>query len=282
MRKILLPLLLLFAFNAAGQGGWVKEKNKYYVQLAYTTFQSDQYFNLDGELLETSSFSQQSVILYGEYGLGKNLAVVLNHVLYRWNGFETTERVSGTGDAFIGIQYAFAKGAFPVSVTVGPEIPLAQANRYASSNENNFDRINLPTGDGEWNVKATLAGSHKFENLPVYTSIYTTFNYRTSFEGAPFSNQIKAGAEIGYQPVKPLWLQAKIHLFYSIGEPKSNSDFIRGEGTSFTSAEVAAAYSITGKWALVANVGFYNDWLVARKNLYSAPNYTLGIAFKPD
>jgi hypothetical protein len=207
---------------------------------------------------------------------------MLNQVVYRWNGFETTERVSGIGDAFVGIQYALAKGAYPVSITVGPEIPLAQANRYASSTVNSFDRINLPTGDGEWNVKATLAGSHKFENLPVYTSIYTTFNYRTSFEGNPFSNQIKAGAEIGYQPLKPLWLQAKIHVFYSIGAPKRNSDFIRAEGTSFTAVEFAAAYSMSRKLALVANVGLYNDWIAARKNLYSAPNYTLGIAFKLD
>lgn len=282
MKRILLPFTFLLALTSAGQSGWVKEKNELYIQLAYSSFQSDQYYNLDGALLKTAEFSQQSTVLYGEYGLGKNFAILLNYVAYRWNGFETTQTVSGTGDAFLGVQYAINEGEFPISITVGPEIPLARANRFAMSTINDFDRINLPTGDGEWNVKATLAASHRYKDLPVYASLYSTFNYRTSFEDEPFSNQVKTGLEIGYQPIKAMWIQAKIHAFASLGEPKGGSDFIRGEGTSFTAVEFTVSYSFTKRWMAVANTALYTDWVAQRKNLYSAPNYGLGIAFKLD
>lgn len=277
-------ILFIFGFCLSpilwAQGGWVKEKGEGYFQTAFNTFSSDQYYNIGGELLETNVFSQQSVSLYGEYGLGGRFALVANFIGYRWNGFETTETVSGMGDLYLAAQYALLKGKFPVSITVGPEIPTGQGELFAQSKLVSFERINLPPGDGEWNVRAFLASSHKFEKLPLYASAHISWNFRTSYEDSELSDQFSAGVEIGYNPFKPLWLQAKLGLQESVGKPAGAIDFVRGEGTSFASVEFLAAYTFWKSLIALAGVRFYGDFIVDRANLYDGTNYTFGLAYK--
>jgi len=87
--------------------------------------------------------------MYGEYGLGRRFAAVLNYAGYRRNAFKTTDPVSGSGDAFVGLQYGIFIGKFPLSILVGPEIPIGNADLKAQNNNSPFGNvINLPTGDG--------------------------------------------------------------------------------------------------------------------------------------
>ncbi len=280
MRFILFIFGLCLSTILWAQGGWVKQKGEGYFQTSFTTFSSDQYYNIDGELLETNVFSQQSVLLYGEYGLGSGFAVVANYVGYRWNGFETTETVSGMGDLYLAAQYAIIKGKVPVSITVGPEIPTGKSELFAQSKLVSFEQINLPPGDGEWNVRTFLAASHKFNRLPVYINAHVSWNFRTSFDGVDLSDQFIAGIEVGYNPFKPLWLQAKVGLQESVGKPAGAIDFVRGEGTSFGNAEFLGSYQFWKSLSIIAGVRFYSDIIVERANLYDGTNYTIGLAFK--
>lgn len=272
-------ILLLLTSEIFAQGGWVQEKGEGYFQSSFSTFSSEKYYNLGGNLLETNEFRQQSILLYGEYGLGKRFAAVANFVGYRWNSFETTNVVSGAGDLYLAAQFAVLKGKFPVSITVGPEIPTGKSELLAQNKFVSFEQVNLPTGDGEWNVRAFLAGSHDFKNLPIYLSTHIAWNFRTQYEGSEFSDQFSAGIEVGYQPIKPLWIQARVGLQESIGTPAAGVDFVRGEGTSFGSVEFTSDYNFWKNLSVIAGVRFYGDIIAKRANLYDGNNYTLGLAY---
>ncbi len=256
-------------------------QGKLYSQLSFTSLNSEEYFNLKGQKLSTSEFQQESVLVYGEYGLGHRFAAVLNYVAYRWNAFETTDRVSGSGDAFIGVQYAILKDDFPLSITVGSELPIGASDLKAQNNNSPFvDQINLPTGDGEWNVWSTLALSHSFPKLKMYTTLSTGFNYRTEYEGSDFNNQVKSNLEIGFEPIEKLWVQARLGVYETLGTPESGVDFIRGEGTAFTTYGVGLAYDLSKGFGINMHGTFYGDFLISRKNIYSAPVVSGGIFYK--
>ncbi len=281
MIKPLIIFALLLSTSGFAQSGWVKEKGKLYSQLSFAALNSDEYYNLNGAQLRTSEFQQQSVLAYGEYGLGRRFAAVLNYVGYRWNAFETTDRVSGSGDAFVGVQYGILTGKFPLSILVGPEIPIGNADLKAQNINSPFvDVINIPTGDGEWNVWSTLALSHSFPKLKMYATVTAGFNYRTRYEDSNFNNQVKSNVEVGFQPIKKLWLQARLGIYETLGTPDRGVDFIRGEGTAFTTFGLAAAYDVYKGFGIGAQGTFYDDFIVDRKNIYSAAVLSAGLYFK--
>ncbi len=280
MKLVVFLFAVFTVVTAQAQGGWTKSKGEGYYQISYTGFASDQYYNLDGELLTTNEFAQSSVVVYGEYGLGSNIALVTNFVGFRWNGFESTETVSGIGDLYLAIQYALKKGKLPISLTLGPEIPTGRSELFAQSKTISFEKINLPTGDGEWNVRAFLAASYPFQKLPIYISSHVTWNFRTTYDNTKLSDQYGAGFEVGYNPIKPLWLIAKTGILGSPGTPASGVDFVRGEGTSFGSTDFVASYKLWNNFSIMTGVRFFNDFIVQKANMYDGTNYTFGIAYQ--
>lgn len=277
MKVSIISILLLSSHLLLAQSGWVKDKNQLYAQVSYTSFKSKDYYSLDGQLLDVASFKQRSVGIYAEYGLGNRLALEYNQVLYRSNGFNTTETVSGFGDVFIGLKYALNRGKFPVSITVGPEIPIGNSDLVSRNLDDPSSFLFLPTGDGEWNILNTIAASHSIDNI--YFSFFTTFNLRTEYQGNDFSNQLRSGLEIGYSPTEKLWLQAKSRIQITFGDEPASTDILRGEGTEFSLFELGGSYAIAKNYLIIGNTSFYSDFLVSRKNLYSAPVFSLGLAF---
>jgi len=278
MKYSITALVVLTSHLILAQSGWVKEKNKLYFQVSNSFFEAEDYYSINGDLLEgLATFTQNSLNLYGEYGLGHRLAIEYNHIIYRLNGFETTETVSGFGDAFLGLKYAINKGKFPISFTVGPEFPIGTSDLIARNIEFPDVFLNLPTGDGEWNVLGTLAISHSIKKL--YFSLFATYNWRTEFEGSEFSDQFRAGAEVGYSPLKGLWLQGKARLQATLGDELASTDILRGEGTEFSTFEVGASYTFLERYTVVASTSFFSDLFVDRKNVFSAPIYGVGVAY---
>lgn len=280
MKYISLLLALFLVNELTAQSGWVKKKNDLYAQVNYIGFQSDNYFSIFGDQVTTAKFKQNTVGLYAEYGLGKRFALEYNHVLYRWNSVETTETVSGFGDLFVGVKYGILDGKIPLAIIVGPELPIGNAALISRNKSDPNTFLFLPTGDGEWNFLTTLAASHPIKGLPAYISMYTTFNYRTNYKSSNFSHQLRSGVEIGFQPLNGLWLQTKVRTYLSLGDPEPGIDFIRGEGTEFTVFEFGGSYEFIKSWMIVGSVATYSDLIVSRKNLYSSPNFSIGVAYK--
>lgn len=262
------------------QSGWTRSKGTYFVKFDYSFFNSEDYFNIDGNRLRTAEFRQKSLSLYAEYGISDRFTAIVRMPLVRWNGFETTETVSGIGDLRLELKYALLRGTFPVSVSIAPELPTGPKNLFAQNKLNAFEQINLPTGDGEFNVWTTLATSTSAVPWPGYASISASHNFRTEFEGTDFQDQLKFSVEVGYQPVNNLWISGMINTQTSLGDANPSVDFVRGDGTSYTAWGFGASYMIVNEASLSINFWDFADFLFPRENIYSAPTLSVGIYYE--
>ncbi len=273
-------LAILSPYTTLAQSGWTKAKKEGFYQLSFNRFSSDDYFTLGGEELKTNQFTQNSLVFYGEYGLNDKLTVIANWPLQVWNGFSSTETVSGLGDLRLEFKQALLKKYLPLSISVAPEFPIGKANNFAQSKLNDFESINLPSGDGEFNVWTTLAASFSLPNTPLYGNLFGAYNYRTSYQGVSFTNQIGLGVELGYKISDLIWVNSRINALTSNQEVPVATDFVRGDGTEYTSYSFGAAIPVYKGIYLSLNYRNYADFLYERKNLYSAGTFSLGFYYE--
>jgi hypothetical protein len=281
MKQLSVMLLLcFFAANAHAQSGWTRKKNSYFVKASVNLFWSDQYYTPSGEKLKTSQFRQQAVSVYGEYGISDRLNVIVNFPVVKVNSFETSEPVAGIGDLKIELKYAILKKFLPLTIGIAPEFPTGSANNYSQNKTIRFERINLPTGDGEFNVWTTLAASASFHPVPAYISGSVGYNYRTHYKDFDFGDQIKFNVEVGYKLFDKVWLSGTLSAQHAVGTASGIPDFIRGDGTEFTAFGLGAAYEFIKNWSLSAQAWGYSDLIFDRKNLYSSPTYSIGVFYE--
>ncbi len=261
------------------QSGWTRDLKSYFIKLDVSHFNSDRYISPNGTELKTTAFRQTTLGLYGEYGFRKRFTLIANAPLLRLNSFESTEIAAGLGDLRLEAKYRLTSNHFPVSVSVAPEFPTGRANAFAANKTFPADRINLPTGDGEFNVWATLAASKSFGKF--YTSAFAAYDFRTKYEGKKFRDLYQFGAEIGYNPWKPLWINTKLRAQYSIGESLyPELSFVRGDATTYTLVSAEILYKINKKWGLSATYLTGGDWIAPVSNLYIAPYFSIGVVFE--
>ncbi|UII34154.1 hypothetical protein LVD17_10060 [Fulvivirga ulvae] len=277
--SLLIGTAFLCLSTAYAQSGWTRKKGEYYIKLKTSYGASDTYFNLSGNQLKTSEFAQSITGLYGEYGIADRLTIISYGPVIKHHYFETTEKITALGDLPIGLKYGLLQGKFPVSISLITDIPTAKANNYAQNKQNDFEQINLPAGDGEWNFRLMVAASHSFHQVPAYVSVYSTLNYRTQYEGVDFTHQAVSGAEFGGLIASKVWVIAGLSFQKSLGEG-AIVDFVRGEGTEFTALEVKSSVELLKSISL--NVGYfrYIDLIVKRANLYSAGIVSVGLAYE--
>ena len=280
LKAIGLGLLSLFSMDLIAQSGWTKEKTEGFYQLSFQSMKSSNYYSLEGNLLETNQFTQQSLVFYGEYGVTDNFTIIANWPLQTWNGFETTESVSGLGDLRLELKHALLKKYFPLSISVAPELPIGKANHFAKSKVNDFEQINLPSGDGEFNIWTTLATSFALPTFPLYGNFFGSYNFRTEYEGVSFSDQLAIGAEIGYHIADFVWVNARLNALKSVDAIPVATDFVRGDGSEYTGYSFGASVPVYKNIHLSLNYRNYNDWIFKRKNIYSSGVFGLGIYYE--
>jgi hypothetical protein len=281
MEKIIVIVLaFFFVANAQAQSGWTRKKNTYFVKTSFNLFSSSEYYTPDGEKLKTTQFNQQSFNLYGEYGISDRFTAIINFPMLKLNSYDNTETASGIGDLKIELKYALLRKNIPLTLAVAPEFPTGSKNNYAQNKLSAIDQINLPTGDGEFNVWSTLAASHSFHPLPIYMSLSTAYNFRTQYNGFTFRDQVKFNFEAGYKLLNKIWLNGTLSAQTSVGKLTGATDFIRGEGTEFTAYGLGAAYEFVKHWSVSLQTWGYSDFIFDRKNIYSAPTYSIGVFYE--
>ncbi|PZX51939.1 hypothetical protein [Algoriphagus chordae] len=275
-----LGYMCFFTFEAAAQSGWTKEKTEGFYQLSFQSMKSDDYYSLTGDLLETNQFSQQSLVFYGEYGVTDKFTIIANWPLQIWNGFETTETVSGLGDLRLEFKHSLLKKYLPLSISIAPEFPIGRANNFAQSTVNDFEQINLPSGDGEFNVWTTLASSFALPDIPLYGNLFSSYNFRTQYEGISFSDQFAIGAEIGYHIADLVWVNARLNALNSVNEVEVATDFVRGDGSEYTAYSFGASVPVYKNIHVTVNYRNFNDWIFKRKNIYSSGVIGFGVYYE--
>lgn len=279
MKSIFSICLVLFPYLLMAQGGWTRAQKSWFLKFDASHLNADRYVNPNGGELKTSAFRQTTFNLYGEYGFRKRLTFIINAPLLRLNSFETTEIAAGIGDLRLEAKYRLTGNRFPVSVSIAPELPTGRANAYARNKAFPDDRINLPTGDGEFNVWATIAASKSFGKF--YASAFTAYDFRTKYEGKKFRDLYQFGAEIGFNPWKPLWVNAKLRAQYSNGNSlHPELGFVRGDATTYTLASMEALYKFSKKWGVSATYLTGGDWIAPFRNIYLAPYFSIGVVYE--
>jgi hypothetical protein len=279
-KYLLVFIFSVFSASLAAQSGWTRDKHDVFLKLDFQTYQSDKYHNLDGDVIKTNTFRQQAALLYGEYGISGRFAVNVSLPLVKIQSFNVSEKVAGIGDARIELKYAILKGRFPLAVSITPEIPTGPGKLLSQNLVNSFEKINLPTGDGEFNLWTTLAVSHSFHPRPAYASVYISFNKRTRYQGQPFQDQIQTGAEFGYKIKSKVWVNAKLFSLFGVGTKPAFADFIRANGTSFSAYSLAALWELGRHWGISAQYFNYTDLFFKSKNIYTSGQISLGVSYQ--
>lgn len=281
MKKAFLIILILKVgiTTTFAQSGWTKEKDNFFIKLDYQFYNSTDFNNLNGTAIQTDEFRQKTFLLYGEYGLSNKFSFNAYLPLIRFNAYQNTETVSGIGDLKLELKYALSKGKLPIALSIAPELPTGPKNLFAKSKINSFDEINLPTGDGEFNVWTTAAISHSFYPKPIYISAFTSFNYRTSFGNRDFQNQLLSGVEGGYKFFGKLWLSGKLSVLNGLGAKPQFADFIRGDGTTYTGLSVNSAYQVGKHYAINFQYFKPTSFVVNSRNNYDANTFSIGVSY---
>jgi hypothetical protein len=272
-------IVVITSFCTYAQSGWVKSKGTFFTKLDYTSLKSNNYYSPSGLKFSTNYFFQNSFNFYGEYGLTDKITLMANMPLIRTNSFETTEKVTGIGDPRLEIKYGFLRDKWPVALSFGVELPIGRSVAFAKSLSDPTEGINLPIGDGEFNMHATLAASKSFGIG--YLSAFGAYNYRTTYEGLAFVDLYQLGIEVGFNPFKDFWINTKLRgQFATKATINPTLGFVRGDGTTYTINSFEAFYKITQKIGISATYLTGGSSISALKNIYASPFYSIGIIYE--
>lgn len=281
MKKFLVCIFeFLFFASAFSQTAWVREHNELYSSLSPQYATSTKYYNLNGQMVNTTAFTTGGLYWYNEYGITRNLTGIVSLPIFKINGYATTNKVIGLGDLTIGLKLGLFQATFPIAYTAELEIPTGNAELYAVNKINTFEVINLPTGDGELNLHNKFSCSHSFYPKPVYLSAYFDYNLRTHYADITFNDQVGGGLEFGYETPGKIWLIAKANLLKTLGETKVLTDFSRGQGTAYSQFQLEAVIPVTNHFYMSGRVGGLSNFPIASKNIYGSPVFGLGFAYK--
>lgn len=269
--KLLLALvLLLLAQDSVAGGGWVRKKNTFYGKLRVSSFRTNKYYNLAGELNDQGAqFQQTSLDLHAEYSVSKRLTLILNAALFWSNKFSTTNAATGIGDALVEAKYGILTGNFPVAISVGAQLPTGQSRILVADVNRPGSQINLPIGDGELNIWTKLHASIPFSHG--YASFEAGYNKRTQ----GFSDQYTMAAEVGYK-IGLVWTNATLRRLNSVGVPDTDKgSFVYGEGLEFTAYSLGAAIPVTKKMGLTLD---FSSMIGPCKNTYSGSIFGVSLS----
>jgi hypothetical protein len=276
--------LFLFTICSAitqAQSGWVLDKQYWYWNTTASYCWSSTYYTLDNEPLLGSTYHSGALHTYGEYGITNRVTLTTGIPLLKIQGFSTTNAVYGLGDLAPGVKVGILKHKFPLAAFAIAEIPTGSSEDFATNKQNGIEMINLPSGDGEWNLKTGLALSHSFYPKPFYTSAFAQYNFRTQYEETEFHDQFNAGLEAGYLIRNTYYLIAKANIQKIVGNEMINAiDFVRGEGTEFTNLQLVFDSPLYNNLHIHMRYDTYLNFPVTLKNSYRLHCFGIGISMK--
>lgn len=294
MSKYLFPVFLLFfgSLSANGQSAWPQPRGEGYFKLGQSAVRADQFFNLEGDIIDITTTSVYVSSLYGEYGLTDRLTAVAYvpfFVRSTINERESTvngvvipgDELNGTGDPQLGLKYGI--------LTEGPVLLAADLLLGIPLGENvGGDTELLQTGDGEFNQQVRLIASRSFGSW--YASLLVGYNHRTTadfdyasgrIEDAAFSDELHLGGEVGWLPSQRWLLALKWYVVEPLEEDSANPGMatsLFGNNVGFFSITPEVNYFIGEKFGASAWVG----GALSGQNILAAPNFGLGVFYVMD
>lgn len=205
--RILLFLVFISTFSNA-QGAWTQKKGEAYTQLSFTTISSYNTIFGNPDYLTEREITDNTLQLYGEYGLSDKTTLILNiplkfietgQLVGNATPISTANSVSSLGNIEIGLKHQFYNKKWVVA---------GQLNLEA--NTGSYDNPSgIRTGVDAWTFTPTLNVSRSFNGF--YAQAFTGVNLRTN----NYSHNFKIGGEIGISPINHILLIAFLDIVQS-------------------------------------------------------------------
>jgi hypothetical protein len=275
MRFKILIILLLSSIQVFA-GGWNKKKGGFYFKVGERAIIAKNFYDFSGEAIPIRTLGNFTTSVYGEYGISDKWDAIAYLPFYVRNtlnsqvgGSSGRELVAGEinngiGDFDLGVKrLLFQNNGHVMSASLILGLPTGESDHPQG----------LLTGDGEFNQFVNLEygkglGSKSFIGLSA------GFNNRAT----GFTNEFRAGAEIGTFLFNSLWLIGKTSLLKSIENPNAtgnpNAQGLFANNVNFLSVGAEASYKFYKNFSVVggAFTALYG------KNILAAAAFELGFS----
>lgn len=209
MKNLISALLFVFSVNLIAQSPWVRQKKESYIQLAYTFRPTYNEVSGDPSYDTDREIADNTLQLYGEYGLSNKTTLLLGIPLKMVNSGDiinptqipTTQEdnVTSLGNINIGVKHNFIDKQWLFS---------GQLNLEA--NTGTFDENSgLRTGLDAWTFTPLLITGTSFNKW--YLQGFTGVDIRTN----DYSSSFKLGGEIGYKALNKMWVTGFLDSLFS-------------------------------------------------------------------
>jgi hypothetical protein len=202
MKPITKLFFLLIGFSAFSQGPWTQEKGKFYTQISFTTIPSYNELFGDPDYTISGKITDNTMQLYGEYGLSDNSTLIVNipYKLIHHKELvnpclvapcpEYSNKENSLGNIEIGLKHNFYKKEWILSGQFSME------TNTASFDENSGIR----TGYDALTFSPLFLAGKSFGKS--YLQTYIGTKLRTN----NYSSNFKIGGEYGGKISKSIWL----------------------------------------------------------------------------
>lgn len=187
MKKLAILTLVFTSFSLFAQSPWTKKKNEGYVQLSYTTISNyDKLFG-DPEINLPTKISDNTIQLYGEYGLSDKTTLLVSLPFKMLSGINNK---SAIGNLQLGVKHNFYNKKWLLSGQLNVE-----------ANNSDYDETSgLRSGYDAWTITPMFLAGRGFDKW--YIQAFTGVDIRTN----DYSSNFKLGGELGYKTLNWLWI----------------------------------------------------------------------------
>ena len=203
MKNCIKILILFISVSAFSQSPWAQKKGKFYTQLSFTTIPNYNELFGDPDYTTFGEISDNTIQLYGEYGISDKTSLVVNLPLklISITNFEDP-RIDCIGDCSqdfsetvlgnleIGVKHNFYKKDWTLSGQFSIE---ANTGSY-------FETSGIRTGYDAYTFTPLFLAGRSFGKT--YIQSFIGANIRTN----DYSSNFKIGGEVGRKITKHIWL----------------------------------------------------------------------------
>ena len=290
MKRILLFVVFFYSsmLLMQAQSAWTQNQNAGYFKLNQSAIRADQFFNPNGDLIDITTTSVYSTVLYGEYGLSNRLTALINAPLFvrsTINDLESRvdgavlpgDEFNGLGDIQLGLKYGLTQSG-PIVLAASAQVKLPTGESVGGESEL------LQTGDGAWGALGMLHASHSFYPKPFYASLSVGYQWRGTADldytsgllSVDYDDAFVWSGELGWTPNEKWAFAFKWTQVEPFGEDATEgvtgSSSIFGNRLAYFAIIPEVNYNM-GNWGLSASVG----GVLFAKNILAAPSFNLGV-----
>lgn len=214
MKKIFVIIAILSFSFAFSQSPWTQEKGKFYTQLSLSTISNyDEIFG-DPEYKTDREITDNTLQLYGEYGLSSKTTLLLNLPIkfiktgnaVNGTAFITEDAKTAFGNISLGLKHQFYKKKWIISGQLNVE-----------ANTGSFEAASgIRTGQDAWTFTPTINIGRSFDKF--YVQAFTGIDLKTN----SYSNNFKIGGEIGTKVHSKIWLVGFVDIVNSFNDGDVN------------------------------------------------------------